>query len=218
VHVTIVFYQSTNCYELTPLKIWKIWRWLQDEGGTDSFSIKPPDEYLKNTSLKYNTNNLQYPSILTSPAGRGRLLKIRQTTATSQNSKTSSETIFMQSTHHSTRAGISQDSNFPLCGRPAAKQDNLTFLIPQRAVARCYLNRALRMYLASQDTSLEFAACWKVKRCWSRELGTLPNCLREFTKAKQLAFPGRELRYLKFLATRPVWWLNNWSNMENRRL
>jgi hypothetical protein len=32
----------------------------------------------------------------------------------------------------------------------------------------------------------------------------LPNCLREFTKAKQGDFPGRELRYLKLLAGRQV--------------
>jgi hypothetical protein len=47
---------------------------------------------------------------------------------------------------------------------------------------------------------------------WSRKLTTLPNFPREFTKAKQVAFPDRELRYLRLLVGRPVS-----IDMENHR-
>jgi hypothetical protein len=60
------------------------------------------------------------------------------------------------------------------------------------AMGRSHIERTKEPHLASQDTWLELArSC-----CWGRELVTLPNYLREFTKAKQLFFPGRELRYL----------------------
>jgi hypothetical protein len=45
----------------------------------------------------------------------------------------------------------------------------------------------------------------------------LPNCLREFSKAKHLAFPGREFRYLKLLAGRSAWRMNYLGDMEYHR-
>jgi hypothetical protein len=47
-------------------------------------------------------------------------------------------------TNPNLRRGISQVSSFPLCGSASAKQDSPTFLLPQRAVARCHLERASR--------------------------------------------------------------------------
>jgi hypothetical protein len=47
------------------------------------------------------------------------------------------------------------------------------------------------------------------------------NCLREFTKAKQGGFSGRELRYLKLLAGRLLWSLSIgviWKTAEHRFL
>jgi hypothetical protein len=43
------------------------------------------------------------------------------------------------------------------------------------------------------------------------------NCLREFSKAKHLAFSDRELRYLKLLSGRPAWRLRNLGDMEKLR-
>jgi hypothetical protein len=54
--------------------------------------------------------------------------------------------------------------------------------------------------------------------CWGKKLVTPPNCLRELLKAKKLTFSGRELRYLKLLASRPAWILSNWGDRENCRL
>jgi hypothetical protein len=44
----------------------------------------------------------------------------------------------------------------------------------------------------------------EVKGCWGRELATLHNFLREFSKAKHLAFLGRKRSYLKLLSGRPA--------------
>jgi hypothetical protein len=54
----------------------------------------------------------------------------------------------------------------------------------------------------------------KLRGVGDREMVTPPNCRREFTKAKQPAFLGTELRYLKLLVGRPVWKLSNWGDIK----
>jgi hypothetical protein len=96
-------------------------------------------EYLKNKANQKKKRHKQFSApVPVPPRGRGSCslhLKVSQTVAA-----TDWQTQHWDNNYNPS-AGMLRDSNFPLLDKPSAKQDNPSFSIPQRTLARCHLKK-----------------------------------------------------------------------------